>query len=213
MTPMMREAARLYAKGASEIKACIGAGYSEKYATQNGHKLFKRDDVRAEVNRLRARLNERAEKSSTDVVNEYAKIAFTDRVDFLKPDPFYPDRMMYKAPTELTDEQRSLVEDVRMKVTKHTTEEGEEVFRQEYTYVLSDKANALQQMGRHFGIFDDKLRLTSQQQNPFANATPEQLAQLKQSFVGIMTGDTVDGEYEEVTNMLPHDQGRTGSGE
>lgn len=217
MTPKQREAARLYAQGASIIEACKGAGYSDKYSKKMGHNLFKRDEIRNEVQRVRARLNERAEKSATDVVNEYAKIAFTDRVSFLKEDPHIPGEFIYKSPDELDEDQRAIVEKVtfntqEVRVVNQETREVETIFRQEYNYILSDKANALQQMGRHFGIFDDKLRLVQSQQNPFKNASPEQLAELKKSFIGIMSGEAIDGEYEEVKNMLPDDQGRTGTG-
>jgi hypothetical protein len=74
------------------------------------------------------------------------------------------------------------------------------VQRQEWEYRFADKENALQQMGRHFGIFDDKLRLSTSGQNPFKNATPEQLENLKQSWVKTMNGGAkaIEGSYEEV---------------
>lgn len=158
-------------------------------------------------------MNERAEKSATDVVNEYARIAFADRVDFLKPDPLREGYFIFKSPDELTEDQRAVVERVNM-TTEELTIEDVKHKRQKYTYVLSDKANALQQMGRHFGIFDDKLRLESNSKNPFANATPEQLARLKESVIGIMTtgGTVVDGEYTEKPRLLRNGKGRGGAG-
>ena len=178
--------------------------------------MLEKPEIVAEIQRLRSRLNERAEKSATDVVNEYARVAFTDRTGFLKEDPLRPGELIYKAPHELDDDQRALVEKVTTTRREITTEEGKQ-WRQEYNYVLLDKSNALQQMGRHFGIFDDKLKLVAAQQNPFKNATPEQLAELKKSFVGIMSGgQVVDGQFREVpaedAHLLPDGQGRTGTG-
>jgi hypothetical protein len=73
------------------------------------------------------------------------------------------------------------------------------IFRQEYTYILSDKAKALEQMGRHFGIFDDKLRLGVSQANPFTNASPKQLAKLKKAYISTMNDPKlIEGEYMEV---------------
>jgi phage terminase small subunit len=216
MTPKQRQFAAEYVKTNNVLQSALAAGYSEHYAKTKGKVLLGHTEIVAEIQRLRNKLNERADKNATDVVNEYAKIAFVDRVDFLKPDPHCPGEYIYKAPDELTEEQRSIVEKVTMRnksvrVADHETGEINEFFRQEYNYVLSDKANALQQMGRHFGIFDDKLKLVQHQQNPFKNATPEQLEKLRSSIVGIMAGDTIDGEYEEVKNMLPDGQGRTGT--
>lgn len=201
---MQREFARFYAAEPDAYKAMKDAGYSENYAKTKAKVMLNNEEVVAEITRLRQRMNERAEKSATDVVNEYSKIAFTDRVDFLKEDPHVPGEYIYKAPHELTEDQRAIVEKVNMRtsdmrVLNPETGEVEEFIRQEYSYVLSDKANALQQMGRHFGIFDDKLKLVSSQQNPFKNASPEQLAQLKESFIGIMNKPKViEGKYKEV---------------
>ena len=197
MTPKQRDFARLYAQCGSAIEAARGAGYSEKYCTGMAHVILKKED---EIKRLRARLNQTADKSATDVVNEYAKIAFTDRTSFLKEDPYYPGEFVYKSPDELTPEQRHIVEKVTYKtheITVITNGQVEKLWIKNYDYVLAEKANALQQMGRHFGIFDDKLKLIAGQQNPFKNASPEQLAQLKQSFVGIMH-KPVEGEFKEL---------------
>ena len=199
MTPKQRQFAAAYVSSQNARQAAISAGYSEQYAYSKAHKkLLENPEVLAEIKRLRARLNERADKSATDVVNEYSKIAFTDRVSFLKDDDIRPGEWMYKAPDELTDDQRALVEKVHMSVCKvqGVTPDGEPitVHRQEYRYVLADKANALQQMGRHFGIFDDKLRLGVAKSNPFANASPEQLEQLKRSLMKTINGV----EYKEI---------------
>jgi len=201
MTPKQRKFAELYAQCGSIQEAARGADYSDKYASQMAHNLMKKPDVIAEIKRFRERLNQTADKSATDVVNEYAKIAFTDRVSFLKEDPHYPGEFIYKSPDELTDEQRAIVEKVTYNMHEITVIENGEVVKhwiKNYSYVLAEKASALQQMGRHFGIFDDKLKLTTGGQNPFKNATPEQLAQLKQSFVGIMHNPPAEGEFKEV---------------
>jgi len=203
MTPKQREFARHYANEPVVLKAALAAGYSDNYARTHGKILLGNEEIVAEIQRIRKRVNERADKSAVDVVNEYSKIAFTDRVGFLKDDPLRPGEYMYKAPDELTDDQRSVVERVNMTVRKveGKDDKGKDitVHRQEYRYVLSDKSNALQQMGRHFGIFDDKLRITSSHQNPFKNATPKQLEQLKKSWVKTMNDPAMlEGEYEVV---------------
>jgi hypothetical protein len=148
----------------------------------------------AEFKRLRERLTEQADKSATDVVNEFSKIAFTDRVDFLKPDDFFPGCYIYKSPDELTTVQRSLVEKVNTiwRVCKRTIGGKKlEIERQEFSYLLSDKTKALESMGRHFGIFDDKIKLQLQRQNPFMNASPAQLEKLKKSFINTMNQPAV----------------------
>lgn len=204
MTPKQREFCRLYAQCGLIGESARGAGYSDKYADGMAHKLLDNPDIVAEIKRLRERLNQTADKSATDVVNEFSKIAFTDRVDFLKEDPHYPGEFVNKSPDELTEDQRQIVEKVTYTMHEITVIEDGEVQKlwiKHYTYVLADKSKALEQMGRHFGIFDDKLRLTASSQNPFKNATPAQLEKLKESWVGVMTDPKlIEGEYKEVNN-------------
>lgn len=179
-----------YAKTQNAYRSAIDAGYSEKYAKAHSGKMLERPEVVAEIKRIRARLTEQADKSATDVVNEFSKIAFTDRVDFLKEDPLMTGQWMYKAPDELTEQQRAVVEKVTYSIHELNTvnEHGDvvPVFRQEFNYIFADKTKALESMGRHFGIFDDKIKLQLQRQNPFANATPAQLEKLKKSFITTM---------------------------
>lgn len=204
MTPRQKEFARLYVQCGVIAEAARGAGYSDKYADGMAHKLLRKPDVMEEIRRLRDRLNQQADKSATDVVNEFSKIAFTDRVGLLKEDPYYPGEFIYKSPDELTADQRAIVEKVTYTMHEITIIEDGEVQKlwiKNYTYILSDKSKALENMGRHFGIFDDKLKLTSSQQNPFKNASPAQLERLKASWVETMNGGEVpaiEGNYKEV---------------
>jgi len=190
MTPKQRQFALSYVKSENAQKSAIEAGYTKQYAKSNSRKLLDIPDVIAEIKRLRARMDQQADKSATDVVNQFAKIAFTDRVSFLKPDPQHEGEFMYKSPNELTANQRDIIETTKMYTAKIVTVDKDNnsniIYRQEYVYVFSEKAKALEQMGRHFGIFDDKLRLGVSQSNPFANASQKQLEQLREAWIKTM---------------------------
>jgi len=203
MNPRQRKFAQRYAATQNVYRSALEAGYTENYAKIRAHKvLMNNPDVVAEVKRIRERLNQTADKTATDVVNEFSKIAFTDRVDFLKPDPLREGEFMYKSPDELTPNQRHIVEKTLMHNIEIVIIENKKpvsIFRQEYSYILSDKAKALEQMGRHFGIFDDKLRLGVSQVNPFTNASPKQLAKLKKAYINTMNDPKlIEGEFMEV---------------
>lgn len=194
MTPRQQSFCSNYAKAQNAYRSAIEAGYTEKYAKAHGSKLLENPEIVAEIKRIRSRLTEQADKSATDVVNEFSKIAFTDRVSFLKEDPMLPGAWMYKSPDELSPDERALVERVNTTYRRHKhTIDGlvVEFERQEYSYVLSDKSKALENMGRHFGIFDDKIKLQLQRHNPFANASPAQLEKLKESFIHTMNQPAV----------------------
>jgi len=178
------------------------AGYSEHYAKTKAKVVLNNSEVVAEIKRIRDLLNQQADKSATDVINEFSKIAFTDRVSFLKPDPENEGEFMYKSPDELTQEQRDIVETTKMYTVKIVVVEGDasrSFYRQEYIYVLSEKAKALEQMGRHFGIFDDKLRIGVSRANPFSGASQAQLEQLKESWIKTMNDPKlIEGQYKVV---------------
>ena len=204
----MRQFALSYVKGGTAEKSALEAGYAKTYAHSKSGKLLNHPEIIAEIKRLRVRMDQQADKAAVDVVNEFSKVAFTDRTTFLKPDPDFPGQFCYKAPDELTDKQKACVEKVTPINRKKDIFDDNGVrmssfYREEYKYIFSDKVNALTQMGRHFGIFDDKLKLGVSSQNPFTNVSQEQLAQLKESWVKTMNDPkllTVDGEFTEVLN-------------
>jgi len=208
MNPRQRAFAQAYAKTPSVYQAAREAGYSHSYANTIGPKqLLEQPEVVSEIKRIRLRMNEMADKSATDVVNQFSKIAFTDRVAFLKEDPERPGEYIYKSPDELTQVQRDCIENTKMYtaeivVVEHDAKgktETRSVFRQEYNYVFSDKAKALEQMGRHFGIFDDKLRINATHMNPFENVNNAQLAQLKKAWIKTMNDKKLlEGEFKVV---------------
>jgi len=204
MTPKQQDFAINYSQTQNAEQSALGAGYSKKYARSHVQRLLRIPDVVAEIKRLRNKVNQMVEKNATDVVNQFSKIAFTDRVSFMKEDPERPGEYMYKAPHELTQDQRDCVETTKMYTAEIIVIEDSKpksIFRQEYVYVFSDKAKALEQMGRHFGIFDDKLKLGVSVSNPFKHATPKQLEQLRSAFVKTMNGTkAIDGQFEEVEN-------------
>ena len=118
MTPMQRNFAINYAQTQNAEQSALAAGYSKKYARSHVQRLLKHPDVVAEIKRIRNKVNQMVEKNATDVVNQFSKIAFTDRVSFMKEDPERPGEYMYKAPHELTQDQRDCVETTKMYTTE-----------------------------------------------------------------------------------------------
>ena len=59
-------------------QAAIRAGYAPRAANVQGCRLMKREDVKAEIARLKAERGERAQISADDVLREVSRIAFAD---------------------------------------------------------------------------------------------------------------------------------------
>ena len=209
MTAKEADFVRHYVVTKSAKEAARLAGYSESQQ-KRASVILHRPHIAEAIKQQNKAVMQRIAKTDADVIQELSDIAFQDPVSFMKniADEGEPANWVWKSPEELTKAQRACIRTVRVYQADPKNNRPER-----YQYSFHDKMSALNQMGRHFGIFDDKLKLIQSQSNPFKNATPEQLAQLKRSFVGIMSGEVVDGEYTEKTaHLLPNGKGRARSG-
>ena len=116
-------------------QAALRAGYSKKTAAFIGAQNLRKLQIQAEIARRQRDLQKRTEVSQDRVVKELARIAFADAsvvcvTDFDK----------------LTDDQRAAIQGVR------PTNFGWEI-------KLCDKIKALELLGRHIGMFADKLEV------------------------------------------------------
>lgn len=196
------EFCRAYVLHGDAQKAALDAGYSASYAKANAYTLLKNDDVRLEIKRLREKVEDVMLRPASDVANLISRIAFTDPLSFLKPDDMHPGRTMFKAPDELTLEQRLCIRKINIKqeykeVTRNKRKIREFV-RETFTYEFKDPERALENMGRYYGIFDDKLRLTGRTDNPLAGLSTDKLMKIKQAVAKVMTEEgAVEGEFIE----------------
>lgn len=134
-------------------QAAIRAGYSEKAAYNQGNRLMKNDEVQAMIGELEAATSERTAITKDMVVKELAKIAFVD-------------------PRKLFDEEgrpkdiRFLDPDTAAALSSVDIYEefdyiGDEKELSGYTkkYKWADKLRALEMLGKHLGMFTDKVHV------------------------------------------------------
>jgi len=195
LTEKQRQFCYHYAKNKNAEASCLAAGYSKQYSRHNAQAVLRHEAVITEIKKLQQRIEQRAVKSATDVVNEISRIGFSDAVSYLKPDPNHEGRWIGKSPDELSKEERLAVSKV---IIRNIKDNKGDIIGQRYSYVLHDKLTALIQMGRHYGLFDDKLKITSGN-NPFANVSTEKLLEIKKSFANIMAKEVsvIEGEFFE----------------
>lgn len=97
---------------------------------------------------------ERAEITAEKVLRELAKIAFANAGDYFA---WGPGGVVIKDSEELTPDQRSVISEV----SETRSETGGSI-----RVKLSDKQGALEKIGRHLGMFKEKLELTGKDGGP-----------------------------------------------
>lgn len=143
--------------------AAIRAGYSEKTAGAIGFELLNKPEVAALIEELKAARAERCEISADRVLNELAKIGFSDIRKAVKwrsqlltsvqdPDTgeaagVYTNTVELVNSSELDDETAAAISSVSQ------TDKGA------LKITFHDKKGALEQIGRHLGMFNDKLHV------------------------------------------------------
>ena len=126
-------------------QAAIRAGYSAKTANRIANELLSKPDIQAAISAAQEQRAKRTEITQDLIVRELAKIAFGDPRDVMT---WGPDGVRLRASTELTDEQAAQVAEV----SETTTTTGGSLKLKKH-----DKVKALELLGRHLGLFTDKV--------------------------------------------------------
>lgn len=152
-------------------QAAIRAGYSAKTAEATAARLLRNVKVQAEISRRQKDLQRRTEISQERVLRELARVAFADAADYVQVETRIINRGEVKVPIELVvhKETAELSADQRAAIASiKQGAHGVEV-------KLHDKIKALELLGRHIGMFNDKLEVKAIVDNPFAGLSTEEL--------------------------------------
>jgi phage terminase small subunit len=148
MTPKQRRFVEEYLIDLNATQAAARAGYSEKTAYAAGQRLLK--NVEAEINAALAERSARTGVSADRVVRELARVAFADpRAVF----SWGPGGVVLRDSGGLTEDEAAIVSEV----SETRTETGGSIKAK-----LCDKVKALELLGRHLGMFNDKLAVNMQ---------------------------------------------------
>jgi phage terminase small subunit len=135
----------------------LAAGYTKGTANQASHKLAAK--LRPFLAFLQEKKNDQAalryEATNDRVLKEMSAIGLQNVKDYITAVPINGMvRLIGKPLNELTDQQALAVQS--WTTEEMQTDEGPIL---DYKYVLHDKANALLNLGRHLGMFSEKLML------------------------------------------------------
>ena len=165
-------------------QAAIRAGYSERTADVQGVRLLGNVKVQEALNKAIKNREQRTNITQDQVLQELAKIAFSNGADFAK---VVTEKRMHCFSNEETGEIESREVDVQMVVLENTDSlpadkkaaiAGIKETKNGIVIESCDKIKALELLGRHLGMFKDKVELSGQISNPYEDLTTDDLKKL-----------------------------------
>ncbi|WP_462327360.1 terminase small subunit [Desulfobaculum sp.] len=141
LTEKQRRFVEEYLVDLNATQAAIRAGYSEKTARAQGYENLTKPDIAAAIEKAQARLARRTDITQERVLQELARIGFSDMADFLS---WGPKGVELTASDGLTRDQSACVSEVSETVTQ---------FGGSTRIKLHSKTRALELLGRHLGLY------------------------------------------------------------
>lgn len=153
-------------------QAAIRAGYKAKTAHVIGAENLRKPKIAEEIARRQKDLQRRTEVTQERVVKELARVAFADATDYVQVET----RTVEKNDgTELSYQTVMLTETAELSADQRAAIAGIKQGTNGVEVKLHDKIKALELLGRHIGMFNDKLEVKATVDNPFAGLSTEEL--------------------------------------
>lgn len=142
-------------------QAAIRAGYKEKTAYSAGQRLLKHVEIQKRIQQLKNERSERTEISQDMVLKELAAIGFADATDFVKVviKPLYNsdgEPILDSSGKQVTIPCVEITETANLKDEQKKAIAGIKEGRNGIEVKLNDKTKALELLGRHLGMWNDK---------------------------------------------------------
>ena len=141
-------------------QAAIRAGYSPETAYSIGQENLKKPEIRVHIDRAIAERSKRTGVNADRVVRELAKVAFVNASDVI-------DAGDATLKADATPEDLAAIQSVKVKTF------GEGGLEREIK--MADKLKALELLGRHLGMFEDRLKVSGQLNTGKLDSILEQL--------------------------------------
>ncbi len=142
---------------------------SDHVAATNAGRLLRNAEVQKYIQEKQKEREKRTEITQDMVLKELAKLAFIDRTDVVSLGKTRDGetKVIIQSTDDLTLEQKAIISGIK------ETKNGIEV-------TFYSKEKALELLGRHLGMFNDKLQLTGEikTSNPFAGLSTDELREL-----------------------------------
>jgi phage terminase small subunit len=163
------------AKGKTADEAYVLAGYQP--SRKNASRLRTSEDISARIEEILSRAAVRAEVSQAQVLAELSKIAFANMLDYMRAGADGDPHLDFSA---LTRDQAAALGEVTVEDFKDGRgDQARDVRR--IKFKLNDKRAALVDIGKHLGMFRDKVELTGKDGGPIQT---EDMSDLSDTEIG-----------------------------
>jgi phage terminase small subunit len=129
-------------------QAAIRAGYSPNTAYSIGNENLNKPEIRARIGKAMAERSKRTGINADRVLQELARIAFVKATDVIDADNA-------TIREDASDDDLAVIQSVKVKTIP--TQNGDGIERE---IRLTDKMKALELIGKHLGMFKDKIELS-----------------------------------------------------
>lgn len=142
-------------------QAAIRAGYSKKTAEAQASRLLTKVNIQESIRTRQLKLQEKAELTQEMVVNELKKIGFSDMKKYVT---WGPGGVTLKDSSELEDEDAACISEVS---------ESKAITGGSIKFKLHDKVKSLELLGKHLGMFADRIDLQGELNVNFIDNVPK----------------------------------------
>ncbi len=148
LTPKQEMFVKEYLIDLNATQAAIRAGYSPESANTIGNENMIKPIIRAHIDRALAERSKRTGINADRVIKELARIALVNPPDVI-------DALEATIRDDANSDDTAAI--LSVKVKRIPTREGEIVERE---IKMADKIKALELLGKHLGMFENKLNIT-----------------------------------------------------
>lgn len=144
MTKKQKRFVEEYLIDLNATQAAIRAGYSPDTAGSIGAENLKKPEIKSRIDKAMAERSKRTGINQDRVLQELARIGFAKITDVVDPDTA-------EIRPDASDDDLACIQSIKIKPNEFGTEREVKLY---------DKKSALVDLGKHLGLFKDKLELT-----------------------------------------------------
>lgn len=174
LTDLQKKFIKEYLIDLNITAAALRAGYSEKTAYSIGQETFNKPHIQAAIQKEMNKRARRTEITADKVLEEYAKLGFSDVTDYLQ---VVTERILVGHDKETGEPISDISQFVLMKDTANIPKsklaaisEIKQAKDGSISFKLHDKKGALDSIAKHLGMFAERVELTGKYGGPIQTA-------------------------------------------